>query len=192
MRRQAQGSRHGAAAHRVLVDDAEGVFGARGLDDAVEGVLVPLGRVELDDLLDLVGALRELDLGLHILLDRLEEHGDALHLGAKGVGFEAASALNEFGGDVSEGLVIRLAEPSVGNVCFERKRRRAGVEDGDSLWGEGRLDDGVDGPGAAILGVDLEVGRDIFEERGLKRRIVSTQRRQHHMGWRPERPRAER
>merc|ERR1711871_639594 len=60
---------------RVLVDHTDGVVGTGRLDDGVEGVallVVADGRVALDDLLDLVGALRELDLRLHVALVRLD------------------------------------------------------------------------------------------------------------------------
>eukprot|EP00966_Prymnesium_polylepis_P314148 7259870-Prymnesium_polylepis.1 len=132
---------------------------ARRLDDAVKGVLVARGGVDLDDLLDLVGALRELDLRLHVALVRLEQHLHAVHVRAKRVGRDAAT-LHLLGRHVGEGLV-RLRQAGVGDICVEGKLHRARVVHGHRLRVDRRLDDRVNRPEAAVLGVDAELGRDV-------------------------------
>jgi len=48
----------------VLVDDTESVVAPWGLDDAIEGILVPRGSVDLNELLHLVWSLGKLYLRL--------------------------------------------------------------------------------------------------------------------------------
>eukprot|EP00966_Prymnesium_polylepis_P002352 54200-Prymnesium_polylepis.1 len=143
----------------VLVDDPNGVVDPQGGDDGVKGVLVADGRVELDDLLDLVRSLGELDLGLHITLVCLEQNLDALDLSPEGVRRDPA-ALHKFGHDVGDGC-IGLVEAGIGDGGVEREFHGPRVVDCNCLGVFRRLDDSRDGSEEAVFGVDAELGRDV-------------------------------
>eukprot|EP00962_Isochrysis_galbana_P010921 scaffold3060_cov121-Isochrysis_galbana.AAC.3 len=133
----------------ILVDDPDGADAAGGLDDCEERVLVPRRRVELDDLLGLVGPLRQLDLGLHVALARLEQHLHALHLLPKRVRDDAA-ALHALG-RLARKRGVGLVHAGLDDGGVKREVERCLVVHRDRLGVLRGLDDSGDGSGLAVL-----------------------------------------
>mmetsp|Transcript_7770 Transcript_7770/g.22250 ORF Transcript_7770/g.22250 Transcript_7770/m.22250 type:complete len:347 (+) Transcript_7770:218-1258(+) len=175
---------HDAGSHRELdgggVDDADDVARAGRLEDAEEGPVEAVLRVQLDHLLVVVRALQQLDPRVERPPVRLEQDLDAVDGGVEGVGAEGA-ALD--GHARVEALGRRRVDVLGDDVGGEGKLDLADVADGNRVWAAGRLDDGAEGAELAVLDVHAHLARRVV--RPLPQLDVRVQRAalsaEHHL-----------
>merc|ERR1719171_2879508 len=156
------GVRHDTGGHGELdgacVDDAHDVAGSGGLEDAEEGAIAAILRVELDDLLVIVGALEELDPRIERPAVSLDEDFDAVDRRIEGVRAESPTLDGR-----CEGMCVLRGHVNIlgDNVRGDGELDLPNVADGDCVGAAGRLNHGAEGPELAVLTVHAHLHRGV-------------------------------
>eukprot|EP00967_Tisochrysis_lutea_P121660 scaffold200691_cov33-Tisochrysis_lutea.AAC.1 len=107
------GGGHGEL-NRRGIDATDDVAGAWRLEDAEEGAIEAILGVELNDLLVVIGALKELDTRVERPAVSLEQDLDGVHRRVEGVGAEGATLDGHRGRDALVRRLVNAVGPDAG------------------------------------------------------------------------------